>query len=281
MPNEPSDDQRFTEKEIQVILKRAGELQAARTDSGAGMAGSTTLAQLQQAAAEIGIDAELIAQAAQDLTVGKTSGQSSHLLGGPWNVDVDQWVQGTVTEETWALLVDDIRAVTGRVGFPKAVGKGFEWLSIQPDPLHLTFSPSGDKTRLRITARFGGWSGLFYVLPTMLALVLAILLGAAFGKSGGMSPGLFLALLAGLPGITLVGGRMGFKRFCAQRRQQTYQLVDRLKRAITQSSPQSITATSEFVEPEIVEAVPDRPVLSAPTPVPTEEPILNVQRLHN
>jgi len=281
MSNEPSDDRQFTDKEIQAILKRAGELQAARSEHGSGTLGGTTLAQLQQAAAEIGIDAELIAQAAQDLTVGKTSGQSSHLLGGPWRVDVDQWVPGAVTEETWSLLVDEIRAVTGRVGFPKSFGKGFEWLSVQPDPLHLTFSPSGDKTRLRITARFGGWSGLFYLLPTMLALVLALVLGATFGQSGSMSPGLFAALLMGLPVGTLAVGRMGFKRFCAKRRQQTYQLVDRLKQALTQPSPQGITTTPEVAEPEIVAAVSDRPVLSAPPPVTTEEPVLTVQSLHN
>jgi len=276
MSKEPTDDRRYTEKEIQVILKCAGELQAARTENAPGMLGGTTLAQLQQAAAEIGIDADLIAHAAQNLPLSQTEGQASGLLGGPWKVDSDQLVPGVVTEETWPFVVDDMRAATGRVGFPKAVGKGFEWLSLQPDAIHVTFTPTGAKTRVRVTARFGGWSGLFYILPAMLALILTILLSTAFGKSDAMSPALFLTLLVGLPGMTLVGGRMAFKRFCAQRRQQTYHLIDRLKQAIAQPSPQTIVA-----EPEVVETASVPPVISTALPPATEEPLLNVQRLQN
>ena len=115
MSDELSNDRRYTEKEIQAILKRASELQATRAENPSAADG-TTLAQLQQPAAEIGIDADLIAQAAQSLNPGEDAGSSSLLAGGPWKVDFDQIVPGEVTEENWAFVVDEMRAATGRVG---------------------------------------------------------------------------------------------------------------------------------------------------------------------
>jgi hypothetical protein len=91
-----------------------------------------------------------------------------------------------------------------------------------------------------------------------------------------MSPVLFLSLLVGLPGVTLLGGRMAFKRFCAQRCQLTYDLIHRLKQAITQPIPQNLVA-----EPEVVETASVPSVLSTSLPLAAEEPLLNVQRLQN
>src|SRR5260221_4435167 len=113
-------EQQYTEQEVSAIIRRAGELQPARTpgkgDSPA-LAG-TTLTQLQQAAAELGIDPDLIRQAAGDVAAEDSSDPYSRLLGGPWAVDSDSFVRGSVTEDNWPELIDGIRASTGRVGYP-------------------------------------------------------------------------------------------------------------------------------------------------------------------
>ncbi len=276
MTRDPSTDRQYTAKEIRAILERAGKLQEARTPAGIGSAG-TTLAQLQQAASELALDPDLIAQAARDVETEATATKGSWLLGGPWKVDYDQILPGTVTEANWPCLLDEVRAATGRVGTPKTVGKGFEWLSKQPDPLHITFTPQGPNTRVRLTARFGEWSALFYVLPSIVTVILPVILGAAFTISGRMSPDLFLTLLLGLPALTFLSGRVGFGKLCARKRLQTHNLIDRLKRALDQSAQQALEVT-----PQTMETQPARPVTSYPaSSQPSDEPLLIAQTNRN
>jgi hypothetical protein len=114
MPRDPSVDRQYTEKEIRAILQRAGKIQDAITSGENGFEG-TTLAQLQQAASELALDPEVIAQAAREVEIEATVAKSTGLKGRPWKVDFDQIVPGAVTEDTWPYIVDEIRAVTGRV----------------------------------------------------------------------------------------------------------------------------------------------------------------------
>ena len=149
MPDNPSADLQYTEKEVGAILKRAGEIQAAEASAGSefARAGGLSLARLRQAASEIGIDPSLIQRAARELAAEEETTPLTRLLGGPWRVDVDRLVAGRVDEDNWACVLDEIRSETGRVGFPKTVGKGFEWLSLQPDPCT---SPSLPPARARV-----------------------------------------------------------------------------------------------------------------------------------
>jgi hypothetical protein len=279
MTRGPSADRPYTEKEIRAILQRAGKLQEARTSGGIS-SGGTTLVQLQQAASELGLDPELIAQAAREVETEDTATKSSWLLGGPWKVDYDQILPGTVTEENWPFIVDELRAASGRVGTPKTIGKGFEWLSKQPDPLHITFTPHGANTRVRLTARFDEWGVLFYILPSIFVVVfvmLAVILHTAFAKSGGMSPGLFVTLLAGIPALTFLGGRAGFGKLCARKRIQTQNLFEHLKRALNQSAQQALEAA-----PQTIETQPARLVTSyTASSQPSEDPLLIAQDNRN
>ncbi len=276
MARDPSSDRQYTEKEIGAILQRAGKLQEARTPGGIDSSG-TTLAQLQQSASELGLDPELIAQAAREFETEETNSKGSWLFGGPCKVDYDQILPGTVTDENWLFLVDEMRAASGRVGTPKTVGRGFEWLSQSPDPLHITFTPHGPNTRVRLTARFNEWIALFYALPAMFATMFDVILGAALVKSGHMSPGHFLALLPVIPLLTLLGGRVGFGKLCDHKRIQTHNVIDRLKRALNTSSLQAIEAT-----PQATESQPSRPVNSYNSPSElAEEPTKTVQYQRN
>lgn len=276
MTKDPSADRQYTEKEIRAILQRAGKLQEARTPGGIGSAG-TSLAQLQQAASELGLDPDLIAQAATEVETEATATKGPWLLGGPWRVDYDQILPGTVTEENWPFLLDELRAATGRVGNPKTVGKGFEWLSKQPDLLHITFTPHGANTRVRLTARWGDWRVVFYLLPSIFAVFPAVVFSVVFSISGRLSPGLFLTLLPGLLALTFLGGRVGFGKLCARKRIQTHNLIDRLKRALNQSARQALETT-----PQTMETQPARPVTSyTSSSQPSEEPLLIAQNNRN
>lgn len=130
MPDNSSEGQQYTEKVVGAILKRAGDIQASESggESEFTRAGGTSLARLRQAAAEIGIDPSLIRRAARELAAEEETTSLPRLLGGPWRVDVDRLVAGRVDEDNWACVLDEMRSETGRVGFPKTVEKGFEWL---------------------------------------------------------------------------------------------------------------------------------------------------------
>src|SRR5262245_23194498 len=124
MSDHEPENQRFTDQQVGAILRRAVEMQSA---GGSGplsgeAVGGTSLAQLQQAAAELGIDARLIADAAAEVAKGRAGGRGFSLLGGPWSVDIERAVAGPVTEEAWPLLVQTIRRASGRVGATAQIG---------------------------------------------------------------------------------------------------------------------------------------------------------------
>lgn len=255
--HERGEDRRYTEREVRAILQRAVELHAAFVSGeeacGAEATGAT-LAQLQLAAGEIGIEPRLIEQAAAELDAEPRAGYVARLVGGPWFVESDRLVSGTIGEEGWPLLLDDMRAATGRVGYPKAVGRGFEWLSLQPDPIHVTLTPHGGQTRVRVTARFGQWAGVFCVAPFVLAAVVATGIVLSLGGTGALTPAAVALILAGLPLLTLAAGRAGFSRFCGRRRRQMRALVAAVEGRITRpqrpaSMPTDRRVTSAADEP--------------------------------
>jgi len=224
----------YTEKEVSAILKRAAELQG----DGAKATGGTSLTQLQQAAAEIGIDPSMVQRAADELASSAPRGPGAAWLGGPWGVDYDKLLPGVIDENSWPGVVEDLRSATGRVGTPKQVGKGYEFLSNDPDTLHVTFTPSGSSTRVRVTARFGEWGAVFYVLPSLFALFISVITTAVLAKHGLMTPQLALTILFGVPSATLIAGRAGFGRVAKKKRLQTQRLISRLETSLAASAQQ-------------------------------------------
>jgi hypothetical protein len=254
----------YTDKEVRAILQRTVALQATGDPANpAQSADGTTLDQLQQAAAELGLDPALVARAAAEVVADPDPGRGSWLLGGPWSVDSDYIVEGMVTEDDWPLLLEEMRAATGRVGHPKTVGKAFEWLSLQPDGLHVSLTPHGANTRVRVTARFGGWAVLFYVMPPPFFLALAVILCTALGKSDALSAAGMWALVIGLPLASLVGGRLGFGRLCARKRRQTRDLIARMERwiagprqgAVAPASTQTLPVRTTVEQPLATEQI--------------------------
>jgi hypothetical protein len=247
MPESQSGEPRYTEKEVSAILKRAAELQG----DGAHESGGTSLEQLQQAAAEIGIGPSMVERAAVELGTKDMQGPGAKWLGGPWGVDYEKLLPGIIDEDSWPGAVEDLRAETGRVGFPKQVGKGYEWLSLQPDPLHITFTPSGQNTRVRVTARFGQWGALIY---TLFAVLIEVVVFAAFGKLSFPTPQICLSLWFGPPIVAFLAGRAVFGQVAKKKRLQTQRMIARLEASITSPAPQVVeaarTRSISYAQPE-------------------------------
>ncbi len=245
----------YNEQEIRAILQRTVEMQATHSgsDTTCGSHTGMSLLQLQQAASELGIDPTLVEQAAAEVANEHSSGLGAWLFGGPWDVDSDHIVEGVVTEDDWPALLEDMRAATGRIGYPKTIGKAFEWLSHHPDSLHISITPKESKTRVRVTARFGQWGVLYTLLPTF-ALVFAVILCIALGKSG-ITPSIVWSMLFGFPLVSFIGARLAFRRLCARKRRQTRDLIvgidrwiSRRRQHVIETSPAQILPSTRTVD---------------------------------
>jgi hypothetical protein len=239
---------RFSEKEVAAILRRTAELQAAR--SAEGGVETTSLAQLQQAAAELGIPPALVAEAAAQVD----QPPAESVWGGPWRTTLEQEVPARVGEDEWPALVETVRRVTGRMGLPVRSGSAFEWTSSSPDVLHVTVTPAAEGSRVRVRAKYGDWGGAIYG-GTLLATFCT---GAALLATAHLPLPLDMGLaVAGMAGALAVS-RAGFNRVCAWKRRRAEQLMGALMAQLApvpaQAEAQAVASVA--VEPELLVARP-------------------------
>ena len=98
------------------MLKRATELQGAQGPAG-GTSG-LSLDELEQIAAEAGIDPNYVKAAALELEEGRTD-TSYPVWGGPTSIDLERIVEGEMTEAKWEEAVGEIRLSSTHPHVPK------------------------------------------------------------------------------------------------------------------------------------------------------------------
>jgi hypothetical protein len=126
MPPERDPPRQYTDREVRLILKSAVELQQ-RTDGGEEPSGRMSLTQLEQVAAEAGVDPVYVRRAAAALdTVGAPSERNA-FLGGPTFIVLEQVVDAALDPGQFDQLLDVTRAVSREVGEVSTVGRQFGW----------------------------------------------------------------------------------------------------------------------------------------------------------
>jgi hypothetical protein len=223
----PQDEKRFSEAEVAAILRRSAELQVRRITAEASKGAETgvSLAQLQSAAAELGVRPELIAAAAADVAAeGKPS-----FWGGPGVVAFERLVDVEVTEEEWPELVAAPRRASGRMGVPGQLGKAFEWASPAPEPLHVSVTPTRAGSLVGVSARFTDWAVALYMAAFSGSLVGAIALVAATHQLHAPMP-LEVAAAVGWCGAAFAGARTGYTALCRRGRARTQAVLDSVLR---------------------------------------------------
>ncbi|HEX4560244.1 MAG TPA: serine/threonine-protein kinase [Gemmatimonadales bacterium] len=226
---------RFSEGEVQEIVKRASELEANPTQSG-----SMTIGGVEALAAEVGIDPGLVRKAAGAVASSRTgtptsSPTASHnrLIGGPTRLFFEREVNGELPDAEFPTLVEEIRRMLSDVGQVNQLGHSFSWISTRSGgrtrDLEISVSVRQGKTKIRAREN------------------LNVLIGATFGGigggmgGGGMGPimgtlfgGLHLAgalaffLVPAWLGITFVTARTVYRRSVKKRVEGMAPLVDRL-----------------------------------------------------
>lgn len=158
---------RYGEKEVGLILKRAAELQQNEPAS-AAEGGGLTLSELEEIAAEAGIDPRYLRRAAADVDSGGSmlrAGKVSYFFGAPLIIELERTLSGEFPEEEFSLFVPDVQEAAGTHGQASALGKVFTWQSTTPQgerSLQVTVTSRDGKTRIRIEERLGNLAGQLF-----------------------------------------------------------------------------------------------------------------------
>lgn len=171
---------RYTDEEFRAILRTALAMHEERSgatvaESGEGLA----LAEIEAIAAEVGVDPELVRQAADKVDLSDPSA-----LAGPFGTNrvirMDGLVDVELDEQGLLRLVDAIRGAADAPGETQSVLGGFEWKrGGEMSQTHVSLSPRDGQTRVRVSVdRTAGMSasgafaivgGIFSVLATIVA----------------------------------------------------------------------------------------------------------------
>jgi hypothetical protein len=145
-------DRVYSAREAAAILASAAQREGVEVTRGdVGL----TLAEIQQVAAESGIDPAHVAAAAAELA---GPAPRERVLGFQAEASRSRVIAGPVTEETWGQIVADLRRSFGAVGITSDVGSVRAWSSAASErevPVRASLEPAGDHARLTLTQRPG------------------------------------------------------------------------------------------------------------------------------
>jgi hypothetical protein len=164
MSDSDSTQRRYSEKEVSRLLKRATELQ--RTTGVSPAARGLTLAELEDIAAEAGLDPALLRQAAAELDVGSLpeagSGIGARLAGAPLRTVIERTLPGEVPATAFAAMVPLIQMAADAPGQASQVGNTMTWQSqnpANPRSLQILVAAHAGNTLIRIEERYGALAG--------------------------------------------------------------------------------------------------------------------------
>lgn len=177
-----SEQRRYSDQEVGLILKRAAEMSQAKG------AGGMTAAELERIAIEAGIDPAAVRLAAEEVARGETGGDTGELLlGGPTGLRYVFEVDGELREEDHEALLAAVQRNVDASGSITVAGRTFSWHATGPNrSITVQVSPVRGKTVVRIEERLGS------------------LIGGIYGGVGGGVGG-SLAPLAGVGAAALFG----------------------------------------------------------------------------
>lgn len=190
-----SDQRRYSDKEVALILQRAAEMSQAKSTGG------MTAAELERVALEAGIDPSAVRLAAEEVARGeaRSGGLGEALLGGPVGLRYVFELDGEIAEEHHEALLAAVQRNLDVNGVLNIAGRTFSWQSSsQNRSLLVQVAPVRGKTVVRIEERLGALLGGIYG-------------GVGGGVGGSLAPlaGVGAGFLLGPVGAVLaVGGSL-------------------------------------------------------------------------
>ena len=229
MDENPELMRRYDDHEMALIIKLASELEKRETRGE-----SHSLAEIQEIAAQAGIDPGLILQAARALE-GRRSSRASSLIGAPTTFRFDRSVTGELPDSELGSLVHAIRQLMGREGEVTQVLESLEWRDLDPlgTTTHVEITPRQGRTAIRVTARSGNTASWSYVGAGTLAAILSVIAGKEM-----QAPVLLEAsVILGLWGTGYLAARTVWRRLAGQLENRLRRLTDALVAQATHALP--------------------------------------------
>jgi hypothetical protein len=174
------EERRYTEEEFALILKRAIELDTRRSSLPQRAPappllppGGLTLREIQEIAAEVGVNPVRVAEAADSLAVSKWSPQAK-LFGGPSKMSAHRSLARLLPPEDMGRLLDVPRRLLKTDGEAHEVLGGVEWKnSSMVKTVSVRVSPDGRGARLNVSVDRGGEAFLSHYVPILWGLGIA------------------------------------------------------------------------------------------------------------
>ncbi len=227
---------RYDKDEVQEIVKRATELEANKTASGA-----MTIGGVEALGDEVGVAPELVRAAAESLrrpSTPSTPGPANQInpwISGPTRLLFERVVDGELPDTEYETLVDEIRQIQQDGGQVSQFGRSFTWTSARAG------QNSGVRRNLEITVSIRSGRTRITVQENLSNLIGGVFGGIGGGMGGGgMGP--VLGILGGalhmgpvvvlfVPvwlGITYATARYVYRRTTNKKVRQLEDLVNRL-----------------------------------------------------
>src|SRR6266571_4097852 len=225
---------RYDKDEVQEIVKRATEIEANKTASGA-----MTIGGVQALAGEVGVAPELVRAAAESLQApyvmpgSLAPNRTNNWIAGPTEILFERVIEGELPESEYATVVEEIRRVLRNAGQVSHFGRSFSWVAARGSAirrdLEVAFSVRRGQTRVTIQENLNQLTG-------------AVFGGIGGGMGGGgMGPiigvgvgALHLvgaAVITVVPvwlGITYLTARTVYRRSSMKRLREAEELANRL-----------------------------------------------------
>ena len=185
---------RYDEKEVRRLLERASELQGA--PPAAPPHTGLTLRELEEIAAEAGIDATAVRRAAAELDVGAQlvgGGPAQKLAGGPLRQVLELTLPGEADPASHSDLLLLIQRAADAPGQGVQVGRTFSWTSQNPGSLR--------QLQVMVAARDGATH--IWIEERYTGLAAAVFGGGLGGIGGGLGLGVGGAVGGALGSVVL------------------------------------------------------------------------------
>jgi hypothetical protein len=237
MPDDREHRRRYGDKEVGLILKRAAELQR-QAPASAAEGGGLSIAELEEIAAEVGIDTAYIGRAAEELDDPAIHGEGVSLLtGAPLVVELERSIAGELPESAFDRLVPLIQKAAKGRGQPSLIGRTFTWQSERVgdwQTLQVSVTARDGRTRIWVEERYDTVAGSLFggmVGGVGGGIGLGVGLGVGIGALGSV---LFsVAFPAVLLGGSYFVARTIYTALVNKRKRVLHDLMDRLTAEVT------------------------------------------------
>jgi len=168
-------DERFSDKEVALVLRRAAEIDAA----GPPPAGGMTVADIEAVATEAGIGADAVRRALAEIAV--SEGEGGRTLIAPASRRTSLRVEGELSREQMERLVREIEDQAGRPGAVTEALGTVRWTASEGTwTAQVAVSTADGETRIAVHERVAdSVRAMHHVLPSLWGGMLGIVLSAS------------------------------------------------------------------------------------------------------